>query len=196
MQMVLARLQVAGELAQRLRHEARLEADVRVAHLALDLRLRHQGRHRVDRDHVERRRPDEQVGDLERLLAVVGLRQEELVDVDADGLRVGRVHRVLGVDEGAQPAALLGLGDQVVDHRRLTGALRAVDLDDPAARDAADAERDVERQRPRRDGGHLRHRAVPHPHDGALAELPLDLRDGRAERLVLLHGGPPLEVCR
>src|SRR5207249_10856697 len=32
----------AGELAQRLRHEPRLEPDVRVAHLALDLGARHQ----------------------------------------------------------------------------------------------------------------------------------------------------------
>ena len=32
----------------------------------------------------------EQLGDLERLLAGVGLRDEEVVDVDADPLRVGR----------------------------------------------------------------------------------------------------------
>ena len=74
----------AGELAQRLAHEPRLEADVAVAHLALDLGLRHERRDRVDRDDVERARADEQLGDLERLLAGVGLRDEQLVDVDAD----------------------------------------------------------------------------------------------------------------
>ena len=41
--------------------------------------------------------------------------------VDADLLRVRRVHRMLGVDEGADAAAPLGLGDHVVDERRLAG---------------------------------------------------------------------------
>ena len=49
----------AGELAQRLRHQARLEADVAVAHFALELRARHQRRHRVDCDHVEGSRADQ-----------------------------------------------------------------------------------------------------------------------------------------
>ena len=64
----------------------------------------------------------EQLGDLERLLAGVGLRDEEVVDVDADLARVLRVHRVLGVDEGADAAAALRLGDHVVDERRLARA--------------------------------------------------------------------------
>ena len=51
-------------------------------------------------------------------------------------LRVGRVHRVLGVDERADAAAPLGLGDHVVDERRLARGLRAEDLDDAAARQA------------------------------------------------------------
>ena len=69
-------------------------------------------------------------------------------------LRVADVERVLGVDEGADAAALLRLGDQLERQRRLAGRLRPVDLDDAAAREAADAERDVEperagRERPR-----------------------------------------------
>ena len=94
----------------------------------------------------------EQLGDLERLLARVGLRDEQVVDVDADPLRVLRIHRVLGVDEGADAAAALRLGDHVVDERRLARRLRAEDLDDAAARQAADPEREVERERAGRDG--------------------------------------------
>jgi hypothetical protein len=86
---------------------------------------------------------------------------------------------VLGIDERAHTAELLRLGDQVVDKRRLTGGLRAEDLDDPSARDTADPERDIERQRA---GGNRVNRnarpGVSHPHDGPLAELPLDLRQG------------------
>ena len=147
-------VQVAGELAQRLRHQARLEADRLVAHLALELGARRQRRDRVDRDHVDRAGADQHVGDLERLLAVVGLGDEQLVDVDADRARVGGVDRVLGVDEGADPAHLLGLGDDLVDERRLSRRLGAEDLHDAPARHAAHAEREVDRQRAGRDRGH------------------------------------------
>ena len=45
----------AGQLAQGLAHEAGLDADERVAHLALDLGPRHEGGDRVDDDDVDRR---------------------------------------------------------------------------------------------------------------------------------------------
>ena len=83
-QTVPVRLSAARELAHRLAHQPRLQADERVAHLALDLGLRHERRDRVDGDDVERAGADEQLGDLERLLAVVGLRDQQLVDVHAD----------------------------------------------------------------------------------------------------------------
>ena len=138
----------------------------------------------------------EHVDDLERLLAVVGLGDEQLIDVDADLLRVQRVHRVLGVDERADPAELLRLGEDVVDERRLTRRLRAEDLDDPPTRDAADPQRDVERQRPCRDrvDGDARAR-IPHPHDRALAELPLDLGQGALQRCLSLCVGLRNRCC-
>jgi hypothetical protein len=47
-------VQRAGDLPQRLAHQAGLQADVAVAHLALDLRARHQRGHRVDDQDVQR----------------------------------------------------------------------------------------------------------------------------------------------
>ena len=158
---------------------------MRVAHLAFDLRLRRQRRDRVDRDDGERAGADEQLADLERLLARVGLRDEQLVDVDADPLGVRRVHRVLRVDERADAAAALRLGDHVVDERRLTGRLGAEDLDHPPTRQAADAERDVERERARRDGADRDLGLVVHLHHGALTELTLDLTENRVECFLL-----------
>ena len=172
---VPVRLSVPASLRSAWLMSRRLQADVTVPHLALDLGLGSERGDRVDRDDVERAAADEELRDLERLLAVVGLRDEEVVDVDADPPRVGRVHRVLGVDEGADPAAPLRLRDDVVDERRLARGLRAEDLDDPAAREAADAECDVQRERARRDGRDGDLRLVAHLHDRALAELPLDL---------------------
>jgi hypothetical protein len=121
---------------------------------------------------------------------VVGLRDEQLVDVDPDPFRVGGVHRVLGVDEGADAAHLLGGGEDVVEQRRLARGLGAEDLDDPAARDPADAERQVERQRARRDRRDLDRRGFrAHLHDRALAELALDLADRVAQRGLACLGG-------
>ena len=121
---------------------------------------------------------DEHVGDLERLLAGVGLGDEQLVDVDADGLGVDRVHGVLGVDVGADAAVALGLGHDVHGEGGLARRLRPVDLDDPPAGQAADAEGEVEGEGAGGDRLDLaRWPLLAHLHDRALAEL---LRSGRA----------------
>jgi hypothetical protein len=97
------------QLAQRLAHQARVQADEAVAHLARDLGPRHERRHRVDHDHVDGVRAHQRLDDLERLLARVGLADEQVVELDAQLARVGRVERVLGVDEGADAAAFCAL---------------------------------------------------------------------------------------
>jgi hypothetical protein len=56
---------------------------------------------------------------------------------------------MFGVDEGADAALLLRLRHGVQRQRRLARAFRPVDLDDPALRQAANAERDVEPERAR-----------------------------------------------
>ena len=115
---------------------------------------------------------------------VSGWRDQQLLQVDAELLRVLHVERVLGVDEGAGAAELLHLGDDLQGERGLAARLRAVDLDDPAARQAADAERDVEAERA---GGDdldvVDDLALAEAHDRALAELLLDLRQGRLQGL-------------
>jgi hypothetical protein len=67
---------LAGELAQRLAHEPRLQAGQLIAHLALDLGLRHERRHRVDDDDVDAAGAHQHVRDFEPLLAGVRLRDE------------------------------------------------------------------------------------------------------------------------
>ena len=143
---------------------------MRVAHLALDLGLGHQRGDRVDDDEIDRAGAHELVGDLERLLAVVGLRDQQLLDLDAEPARVVDVERVLGVDERAHAAGALRLGDRVQRQRGLARRLGAVDLDDAAARQAADAEREVERDRAGRDDVDLG--AISPPSSGMIAPLP------------------------
>ena len=102
---------------------------------------------------------------------------------------------MLGVDVGAHAAVALGLGDHVHGEGGLPGRLRAVDLDDPTAGQAADAEGDVERQRAGGDGGDADVAVLAQPHDGALAVLLLDLAERHLEGLVSFHGGTLLWVC-
>ena len=119
----------------------------RIAHLALEFGVRHQCRHRIDHQHIDRARAHQRVADFQRLLAGVGLRDQEFVDVDAELAGIDRVERVFGVDEGADAALLLALGDGVQRQRGFARGFRPVDFDHPAARQAADAERDVEPER-------------------------------------------------
>ena len=176
--------EVAGELSQRLAHQTRLQADVGVAHLTFDLRAGRERRHRVDHQYVDGPRAGEHVGDLERLLARVGLGDEQLIDVDADRLGVHRVHRVFGVDVGAHATVALRLGHDVHGERGLARRLGTVDLGDAATRQPTDAEGEIERQGTRRDRLDLHASALAHLHDGALAELLVDLGERHVECLV------------
>jgi len=125
------------------------------------------------------------------LLAGVGLGDVELVDVHTDRRGVGRVHRVLGVDVGAHAPVALRLGDDVHGEGRLAGGLGTEHFDDPAPREAADAEGDVEREGARGDGLDTHVAPLAEAHDGALAVLLLDLADRHVERLLAFHLVPP-----
>src|SRR5215217_9326173 len=84
---------------------------------------------------------------------------------------------MLGIDVGGNATDLLRLGNDVEGERRLPGRLGTVDLGDPAARQSADPEREVEGDTPGRDGFDLQRVGIAHLHDRALAELALDLGD-------------------
>ena len=146
-----------------------------VAHLTFDFGLGHEGRDGVDDNDVDAARADQHVGDLKGLLARIGLRDQEGVGVHAQGTRVDGIEGMLSVDECGVAAGLLGVGDGVQGDRGLTGGLGAVDLDDAAAREATDAEGDIECEGTRGDHLHGRSIVVAQAHDGALTELLVDL---------------------
>ena len=84
---------------------------------------------------------------------------------------------MLGIDEGGAAAGLLCLRYDLEGERGFPGGFRAVDLDDPTAGQASDAERHIELQG---SGGNdidiAHHARVTHAHDGAFTELSLNLR--------------------
>src|SRR5262249_36233321 len=88
------------------------------------------------------------------------------------------------------PALLLHFGDRMQREGRLAGGFRTVDLHDAAAGVTADAQRDVEAQRSRRNRGHVLREGllVAETHDRTLAELLFDRLDRQLDRLAFLSG--------
>src|SRR6266851_10434863 len=105
-----------------------------VAHLALEFGTRNEGSHRINHQNVYRTGADERVCDLKRLLARIGLRYQQIVDIDPELAGIARVECMLGVDEGAGPTPALRLGNHVQREGGLARALRPVDLDAAATR--------------------------------------------------------------
>jgi hypothetical protein len=101
----------ARDLSERLAHKPSLKSHERIAHIAFDFRLRDESGYRVDHDEVDRARTNEGIDDFECLFPVIGLGDDEGVDVDSDFFRVRGIEGVLGVDEGARAAGFLHLRD-------------------------------------------------------------------------------------
>src|SRR5262245_24897215 len=94
----------------------------------------------------------ERIGDFQRLLAGVRLRDQEIVEVHAELAGIDRIERVLSVDEGADAALLLRLSYAMQRQRGLARRFGSENLDHAAARQPADAERNVEHERARGGG--------------------------------------------
>ena len=156
---------------------------MRFAHLAFDFGARHERRDRVDDDDVDAAGADQHFDDFERLFAVVGLRHQQVVDFDAELLRVLGVERVLGIDECGHAPEALRLGNHLQRERRLARRFRSEDFGDAAAGQPPDAERKVDADGAGRDRfGRGDRVPLAESHDRALAELLLDLADCDVER--------------
>ena len=111
-----------------------------VAHLALDLGPRGECCDRVHHDDIDGTAPDQCFGDLERLLACVRLGDEKIVCPYSELACINDIKGMFRIDESGLPACLLRLGDDMESECGLARGLGTVDLNDPAARNAAYAE--------------------------------------------------------
>ena len=134
----------ARQLAQRLTHQTGVQTDKRIAHLAFDFGARNQCRYRVNDDDVQRARTHQLFGNFQALIAAVRLRYQQAVHVNAERRRIRRVQRVFGVDKRRNAAVRLCRCNRVQGEGGFTGRFRSVNLDDSAARQAADAQRHVQ----------------------------------------------------
>ena len=166
----------AGELPERLAHKPCLKSDVRIAHVALKLRLGNQRGNGVDNDNIYRAAPHERLRNIERLFAAVGLRDIELVHLNAKAFGINRIERMFRIDKHAHALILLRLRNYVERKGGLTGGLRAIDLNDPSARHAAYAQRRIKLDAAGGNGLDLNPgRGIVHEHDSALSVLLFNL---------------------
>src|SRR5208283_3265211 len=156
------------ELAERLAHKPRLEPDVRIAHLAFDFGFRDECGNRIDHYDVNGVTSDQNFGDFKRLLAVVGLTDQKFFHPDPQLSGIRNIQGMLGVHKGCQAPKLLRLGDDVQRQGGFSGRLRAEYLDNAAPWDAADPQRDIQRQTAARYDGYIHNGAFPEAHNGAL----------------------------
>src|SRR5438309_973651 len=106
---------------------------------------------------------------------MIGLRDEEVVNVHAEAAGVAGIERVLGVNESGLATEFLGFGDNLQSERGLAAGFRAVDFDDAAAREPANSESGINREAAAGDDVDWhQHVLAAEPHDGALAVRLLD----------------------
>src|SRR3546814_1380748 len=125
--------------------------------------------------------------DLERLLPRGGLRDDEVIDIDAELLGIDRIEGMLGIHESRGAALLLSFSHRVQCERRLARAFRPVDLDDAAARETADPQGDIEPKRAGRQCPDLDRTAAAQTHGRRLPEGSADPRPRRIEGFLLVH---------
>ena len=87
-----------------------MQAHEAVANLTFGLGFGHQRGDGVHHHYVDGPGRDERAGDLESLLAIVGLGDEQVVDVHAELACVNGIESMLCVEKGGRSARRLGLG--------------------------------------------------------------------------------------
>ena len=84
-----------------------------VAHVAFNFGTWCECSNRVDNNYVERTRANQHVCNFESLLTGVWLRDQQLIDVDANSFCIDRVHGVLCVDVGTDATIALRFSNNV-----------------------------------------------------------------------------------
>ena len=95
---------------------------------------------------------------------------------------------MFGVNKGAGAALFLCLCNNAQGQRGFTGAFRAVNFDNPAARHAADAKRNVDADGAGGNSFDIRNGIVlSEAHDRTFAESFFDLAQGRVKCFIFIH---------
>ena len=160
---------------------------MRIAHLAFNLGARHERGDRIDHQHVNRVGAHQRIDDFQRLFAGVGLRNNQLVNIDAQLGGITGIKRVFGINEGDGAASFLRFGQHVQRQRGFARAFRPVNLDHAAFGQTADAERNIEAQRAGRNQFDIHGFTAAQLHRRAFAKSTINLGKSSVQRLLTVH---------
>ena len=158
-----------------------------IAHFALELGAGHEGCDRVDYQNVQSTGPDQHVRDFQGLLSGVGLRDQQLIHIDADCLGINRIEGMLDIDEGGDTPVALRLSHNMERESGLSRTLWTVNFDDAPSGDTSDSQCNVERKGSGRNHLHLAVCRRAQLHDGAFAILAFDLADSHLQGFLAFH---------
>lgn len=77
---------------------------MRIAHFAFKFGFGNQSGDRVDNQNIDSAGANQRIGDFQSLFAGIRLRNQQVVNVNADFLGIGRVKSVFRIDESAGAA--------------------------------------------------------------------------------------------
>ena len=140
------------------------------------------------------------INDLQRHLAGVGLRDQQVLHINAQRSGINGIQGMLRIHEGRHTTTLLHFSNRVQGERGFTGTFRAVDLHHTTLR-VTTTQGEVKGQRTGGNRLHPHAGGIAQPHDRSLAEVALDLTQHQIQRLVPLAGGTGIgsagfHICR
>ena len=153
-----------------------------VSHISLDLCLRYQRCDRVDDNDINGTAAGQHITDFQRLLSRILLGNQELLNPDAQILRIDRVQGMLRIDEGSLPPGLLRLRNHVQRQSGLSGGFRTEYFHNPSPGNAAHPGSQIQADGSGGDRLHI-HTGITQLHDRSLTELLLYLCQGRFQSL-------------
>src|ERR1035438_7089254 len=110
-----------------------------------------------------------QLGNLQRLLAIVGLRDQQVVHINAQPSGVNRIEGVLGIHKGCHAALLLRFGDDLQRNRGFARGFRPENFNHASADRKSATQGGIEGDRARGNDCDGNHRFLgPQLHDRAL----------------------------
>ena len=116
-----------------------------IAHLALDFCTRNESSNGVDNDNINRTAAYQSISNLQRLLAIIRLRNQQIVNINAQMARIFRIQCVLRINEGCIAAQLLRLSNHMQSHSRLTGRFRSINFNHTSTGNTADTKSNIQR---------------------------------------------------
>ena len=164
-----------------MRHKTGVAAHLGFAHVAFKFGLGNQRRHGVDNHKVNSAGTHEHVGNIQSLFAVVGLRDEQFVRIDAQALGVGHVKRVFRVNKGAGSAHSLAFGDDVQGKGGFARRFGPENFRYAPTRNAAHSQGQVKTNGTCGNDGYIHMSVVRKLHDSALAVFTFNGGKGSAQ---------------